>query len=177
MVDGEPRSTCHHAPAASVCVHEPPPQCVFAFPSIARSGSPPHPTVEELAAPHVRTPFIPDRPPPRALLVVVLHVPSATHGSNAHPPVPSPTVRSISAGCCPRNGTNPTGRKGCVHCPLAQSALSAHLLPSSHKMPTDLHVVPPQSTAVSTLSKRRLVQASVASSMRQTRALQSSFSW
>ena len=65
--------------------------------SMARSGSPPQPTVDELAAPQRRTPFVPAQPPPHMLLVSTAQDPSATQGSNAQPPVGRPVVKSISA--------------------------------------------------------------------------------
>ena len=63
--------------------------------SMARSGSPPQPTVDELAAPQRRTPLVPAQPPPHMLLVSTAQEPSATQGSNAQPPVGRPRSRFV----------------------------------------------------------------------------------
>ena len=65
-------------------------------PSMARSGSPPQPTVEEDAAPQRRTPLVPGQPPPHMLLVLTAQEPSATHGSNAQLPDGNPSVSLMS---------------------------------------------------------------------------------
>ena len=84
-----PRSICHQAGAASVCVHEPPPQLPSVLPSMARLGSPPQPTVLERVVPQTRIPLVPEQPPPQTWFVVTAQEfgwPAAMpwHGSKAH---------------------------------------------------------------------------------------------